>query len=153
MLAVCASLFALMTGNPRLEAGLLVLGAIGYIAGLLCSLFAAAGAANSPGRPAITAVELRPGPPSLLAVSIRSSRLDEHDRLAVQLVHSSSLEPLYRATLQPDGDGRLEQQLTVPLPGGAGEVSLVAWPVDTSEQAPGCASGRAEVVCVEVTVP
>jgi hypothetical protein len=55
--------------------------------------------------------------------------------------------------MNPDDRGRVEQQMTVPLPEGPAELTVMAWRGDQSAEPPGCTSGLARVVCTRVALP
>jgi hypothetical protein len=160
VLAVGLSLLALFITSPGWETGLLGGGAAAYIAGLLCAIFAASVPADYSGHPAISRVDLVPGSPSTLTMTVRAGSLDEDQSVKVQ-VDNASLEdlqvdpeaggdPVYSGTMRPDSLGRVEQEVSLPIPEKVDEMVLRAWRLDESSDAPSCEVDTfdTEVVCL-----
>jgi hypothetical protein len=153
VVAICLSLLALLVGRASLEVSLLAAGAGAYVAGLMCAIFAAAGAADYAGRPSITDVGVQPGTPVSLSMTVRGANLDEDQGIGVQVTDEHTGGVLYSATMRPDGSGRVEQQVALPVPGDAQDLLLRAWRTDTTQPPPSCESGTAYVVCADLTMP
>ncbi|MCZ2850305.1 hypothetical protein [Modestobacter sp. VKM Ac-2978] len=154
ILAVLASLTALMVQVAALEVAALGAGAACYVGGLLCALFAAAGAADYAAHPAVTSLSLVPGETrTVLSFTVGAGSLDEAQSVVVLVMGARTDGQLYESVMRPDETGRVEQVLDVLLPPGTPEVTVMAWRGDQSVQPPSCGSGRANVVCASVVVP
>jgi len=110
---------------------------VGFIGALLITIFTAA---NQP-RPRISAA--LSDDRAKITANIRASSLGTDERLAIfvdgltrEKTGPEPTERLYRAFVGPDGDGNVEQAITLPLPnGGVTDVGIKAF---TGSESPAC---------------
>ena len=145
------------SGEERhtLYLGLIVLGA-----GLLCTVYAGVKTWGDRPQPSIT---LTPKRGSVVGISVRGTGLRSSDHLVVeveQLLHATDEngqltwrpgQPLYSASLGPDGSGDVTQTVEVPLP--AGDVDDVGARVWVGKEPKDCYADRNTTGCVRVHVP
>jgi hypothetical protein len=150
--------FALHEGSAE-EAATIYAGLALVAASLLFAVFAGVQTWGDRSQPSIT---LTPKPGDRIAVSVRGSGLRASDHILVeveQLVRSASRgrltwrpgQPLYGASLGPDGDGRIDETVDIPLPAGDyDDVGARAW---VGEKPTGCYAHGNTTGCVRVHVP
>jgi hypothetical protein len=150
--------FALREGSLE-EAATLYTGLALVGASLLCGVYAGVHTWGDRTQPSIT---LTPKPGDRIAVSVRGSGLRASDHVFVeveQLVRGESDgrlawkpgQPLYGASLGPDGDGRIDESVDIPLPAGDyDDLGARAWIGDKPRD---CYARGSTTGCVRVHVP
>jgi hypothetical protein len=114
------------------------------------------------GRPRPAEHTLTPKPGDRIAVSVRGSGLRSSDHIVVEVEQLLRAEtggrltwkpgqPLYGASLGPDGDGRIDQTVDIPLPAGDyDDLGARAW---VGEKPNDCYAHGNTTGCVRVHVP
>jgi hypothetical protein len=138
----------------------LYLGLVALGAGLVCTVYAGVRTWGDRPQPSVT---LTPKRGSLVGVTVRGTGLRSSDHLVVeveQLVRAArengrltwrSGQPLYGASLGPDGGGNVAQTVDVPLP--AGDFDDVGARVWVGREPKDCYAERNTTGCVRVHVP
>ena len=151
--------FGLREGSPE-ERRVLFVG-IGVLGGALAlGVYAAVAAWGDRPQPSIT---LTPRKGASVAVTVRGVGLRSNDHVLVeveQLLRAADAhgrlvwkpgEPLYGASLGPDGDGMLEETVQLPLPpGDFDDVGARAW---VGEEPRSCYARGNTTGCVRIHVP
>jgi hypothetical protein len=146
--------------DSRAERGVLSAGLVLLGSALVFGVYAGVESWGDRAQPSIT---LKPKPGAKVAVSVRGIGLRSTDHIVVeveQLLRITDAEgniswepgqPLYGASLGPDGDGEIEQTVDLSLPAGDfDDVGARAWVGD--EPAPCYTSGNT-TGCVRVHIP
>jgi hypothetical protein len=154
-----AAAFALRDGS--IEERVALYSGLGLIAASL--LFGVYAGVQTWGDRAQPSIMLTPKPGQKVAVTVRGSNLRSSDHIVVeveQLLRTTNDsgrltwrpgQPLYGASLGPDGDGRISYSVDIPLPGGDyDDLGARAWVGE--EPRPCYASGNTNG-CVRVHVP
>jgi|SRR5256885_5227090 len=156
--AGAAAAFALRDGS-REEAAAIYAGLALVGASLLVGVFAGVQTWGDRVQPSIT---LTPKPGDRIAVSVRGAGLRSSDHILVeveQLLRGETGgrltwkpgQPLYGASLGPDGDGKIDQTVDIPLPAGDyDDLGARAW---VGEQPKDCYAHGNTTGCVRVHVP
>src|SRR5436853_171340 len=156
--AGAAAAFALRDGS-REEAAAIYAGLALVGASLLVGVFAGVQTWGDRVQPSIT---LTPKPGDRIAVSVRGAGLRSSDHILVeveQLLRGETGgrltwkpgQPLYGASLGPDGDGKIDQTVDIPLPAGDyDDLGARAW---VGEQPQDCYAHGNTTGCVRVHVP
>ncbi|MGW0787412.1 hypothetical protein ACWD04_03965 [Streptomyces sp. NPDC002911] len=141
------------------KTGVLVLGVIFYMASLSIAVVGAAQAAGGNGRPTITDVRLV-GPRSLLRLrfGVRADGVQKWSRIEVSVSPVNPSEEgrdLYWSVLRPDEEGKIAQQIDIPLspPAGTSAVSISAANPDESESGNCDARTQHGPACTEIDIP
>ena len=156
--AGAAAAFALRDGS-REEAAAIYAGLALVGASLLVGVFAGVQTWGDRVQPSIT---LTPKPGDRIAVSVRGAGLRSSDHILVeveQLLRGETGgrltwkpgQPLYGASLGPDGDGKIDQTVDIPLPAGDyDDLGARAW---VGERPQDCYAHGNTTGCVRVHVP
>ena len=146
--------------NSSEERHALYLGLIVLGAGLVCTVYAGVKTWGDRPQPSIT---LTPKRGSVVGISVRGTGLRSSDHLVVeveQLLRAPDEngqltwkpgQPLYSASLGPDGSGNVAQTVDVPLP--AGDFDDVGARVWVGKEPKDCYADRNTTGCVRVYVP
>src|SRR5437588_10441864 len=146
--------------NSSEERHALYLGLIVLGAGLVCTVYAGVKTWGDRPQPSIT---LTPKRGSVVGISVRGTGLRSSDHLVVeveQLLRATDEngqltwkpgQPLYSASLGPDGSGNVAQTVDVPLP--AGDFDDVGARVWVGKEPKDCYADRNTTGCVRVYVP
>jgi hypothetical protein len=141
------------------ETGVLVLGVIFYMASLSIAVVGAAQAAGGNGRPTITDVRLV-GPRSNMRLSfgVHADGVQKWSRIEVSVGPANPSEEerdLYWSVLRPDEQGKVAQQIDIPLspPAGTSRVSIAAANPDESEAGNCDARTQHGSACTEFDIP
>ncbi|MEV4740992.1 hypothetical protein [Streptomyces sp. NPDC049555] len=163
ILAIVCSIAALLirpTGRGVLwETGVLVLGVVFYMASLSIAVVGAAQAAGGNGRPTITDVRLD-GPRSNMRLhfGVHADGVQKwsHIEVTVNPRKSSGNEggDLYWSVLRPDDQGKVAQQIDIPisLPAGTSVIAVGAVNPDESEQGACEAETQHGPACTELHI-
>jgi hypothetical protein len=151
--------FALRDGSP--EERLAIYAGLACVAASL--LFAVYGGVQTWGDRAQPSITLTPKPGQKVMVSVHGGRLRSRDHIVVeveQLVRATNDsgrltwkpgQPLYGASLGPDGDGEIAYTVDVPLPAGDyDDLGARAW---VGEEPRPCYASGNSTGCVRVHVP
>ncbi|WP_424889671.1 hypothetical protein [Streptomyces sp. XH2] len=159
IIAIVCSIGALLirpTGRGVVwETGVLVLGVIFYMASLSIAVVGAAQAAGGNGRPTITDVRLD-GPRSgtRLHFGVHADGVQKWSHIEVS-VNPESGRDLYWSVLRPDDQGKVVQQIDIPLspPAGTSVVQIEA--VNPDESEPGACEAKTQhgPACTELHLP
>src|SRR5919201_1576915 len=138
----------------------LYLGLVALGAGLVCTVYAGVRTWGDRPQPSVT---LTPKRGSLVGVTVRGTGLRSSDHLVVeveQLVRAAGEDgrltwqpgqPLYGASLGPDGGGNVSQTVDVPLPAGDfDDVRARGW---VGREPKDCYADRNTTGCVRVHIP
>ena len=146
--------------NSSEERHALYLGLIVLGAGLVCTVYAGVKTWGDRPQPSIT---LTPKRGSVVGISVRGTGLRSSDHLVVeveQLLRATDEngqltwkpgQPLYSASLGPDGSGNVAQTVEVPVP--AGDFDDVGARVWVGKEPKDCYADRNTTGCVRVYVP
>ena len=117
-----------------LEVALLGTGLVLYLASLSLALWAAASAADTPGRPAITSVAVTDSNGArTLTFTVRAVSVDEDQRIGVRVIGSATSRVLYAAAIGPSDNGSAEQKATIFVGRMTEDLQIQAWRLDETD--------------------
>lgn len=130
--AVALALVSYLQPHTRnvLEAILLTLGIAAYVSSLLLAMTGAASAANTPGRPSITAVSVTDvGGERLLGFTARADSVDPDQRLGIRVTADGSTV-LFESDVRPTQGGTAALVVTLPVDDPSAALEIAAWRLD-----------------------
>lgn len=149
--------YLLPAEHNALEAALLAAGLTAYVGGLVVALGASASAADTPGRPSVTAVELeRTDDGPVVTFTVHAESLDPDQRLGARATVDGAT--VYESTVRPTPRGTADLVVALPVGPSASRVLVAAWRLDDdrpTDPMPDCADPIADrrAGCALLVVP